>query len=75
MTGITPSLTEHSSVRRFKSSYSGGEGNECVEAADLCPRLVVRDSKTPQRGINTFSSRALQQSQTMTHGLRSITHS
>ncbi|MFC9424526.1 DUF397 domain-containing protein [Streptomyces sp. NPDC056987] len=29
----------------FKSSYSGGEGNECVEVADLRPTVAIRDSK------------------------------
>jgi len=32
----------------FKSSYSGGDGNECVEVA-TCPHAVlVRDSKDAQ---------------------------
>ncbi|MGW7572525.1 DUF397 domain-containing protein [Streptomyces sp. NPDC054765] len=31
----------------FKSSYSGGEGNACIEVADLHARVAVRDSKTP----------------------------
>lgn len=30
----------------FKSSYSGGEGNECVEVAHLRTRVGVRDSKS-----------------------------
>ncbi|MEO3974001.1 DUF397 domain-containing protein [Streptomyces sp. CAU 1734] len=32
----------------FKSSYSGGTGNNCVEIADLAPRVAVRDSKNSQ---------------------------
>ncbi|MEU3198562.1 DUF397 domain-containing protein [Streptomyces sp. NPDC006996] len=33
-----------------KSSYSGGgEGNDCVEIADLGPRIAIRDSKSPSR--------------------------
>ncbi|REK89888.1 DUF397 domain-containing protein [Streptomyces inhibens] len=32
----------------FKSSYSGGEGNACVEVANLRAQVAVRDSKAPQ---------------------------
>lgn len=52
MTGIAPSLTEHRSVRWFKSSYSGGEGNECVEIADRGPWVGVRDSKAPRKTLS-----------------------
>ncbi|TJZ45323.1 DUF397 domain-containing protein [Streptomyces piniterrae] len=39
-----------STARWRKSSYSNGEGGECVEVADGYPRLVpVRDSKDPHR--------------------------
>ncbi|WP_028810218.1 DUF397 domain-containing protein [Streptomyces sp. 351MFTsu5.1] len=38
-----------------KSSYSGGgEGNDCMEIADLCSRVAVRDSKAPTRATLTF---------------------
>lgn len=30
-----------------KSSYSGGNGGQCVEVADLDPAVGVRDSKNP----------------------------
>ncbi|MFJ2902791.1 DUF397 domain-containing protein [Streptomyces sp. NPDC091279] len=30
----------------FKSSYSGGNTTECVEAAFVIPGVLVRDSKT-----------------------------
>lgn len=33
----------------FKSSYSGGSGTECVEAAFAQPGVLVRDSKAPER--------------------------
>jgi hypothetical protein len=34
-----------------KSSYSGGgEGNDCVEIANLHPRVAIRDSKDPAQG-------------------------
>ena len=39
---------EHEDTRWFKSSYSGGSGTECVEVADLGPKVGVRDSKQPQ---------------------------
>ncbi|MFB7085443.1 DUF397 domain-containing protein [Streptomyces sp. NPDC056296] len=41
----------------FKSSYSGGEGNECVEVAGRGPWVTVRDSKTPHETV-TVSTRA-----------------
>ncbi|MGW1180816.1 DUF397 domain-containing protein [Streptomyces drozdowiczii] len=34
----------------FKSSYSGGSGTECVEAALLGDGAAVRDSKRPRCG-------------------------
>ncbi|MFF4058186.1 DUF397 domain-containing protein [Streptomyces sp. NPDC001668] len=33
----------------FKSSYSGGSGTECVEAAFVQSEVLVRDSKAPER--------------------------
>ncbi|MFI0710677.1 DUF397 domain-containing protein [Streptomyces inhibens] len=40
----------------FKSSHSGGEGNECVEVANLHNhgRIAVRDSKDPQGPVLAF---------------------
>ena len=32
----------------FKSSYSGGNTTECVEAAQVPTGLLVRDSKKPE---------------------------
>ncbi|MFF7588972.1 DUF397 domain-containing protein [Kitasatospora purpeofusca] len=29
----------------FKSSYSGGEGGDCVEVAEAAESVLVRDSK------------------------------
>jgi hypothetical protein len=38
-----------------KSSYSeGGDGNTCVEIADLPTRVAIRDSKAPSRGTLVF---------------------
>ncbi|MFE1935391.1 DUF397 domain-containing protein [Streptomyces sp. NPDC059474] len=40
-----------------KSSYSNGEGAECVEIADGIPGVVpVRDSKDPQGPALVFSA-------------------
>ncbi|MFI0514234.1 DUF397 domain-containing protein [Streptomyces sp. WSLK1-5] len=41
-----------------KSSYSGGgEGNDCVEIANLHSHIAVRDSKAPARATLTFPPR------------------
>ncbi|MEU3253273.1 DUF397 domain-containing protein [Streptomyces sp. NPDC006997] len=38
-----------------KSTYSdGGDGNTCVEIAELPDGIAIRDSKTPTRAILTF---------------------
>ncbi|MFK4104516.1 DUF397 domain-containing protein [Streptomyces sp. NPDC019531] len=42
----------------FKSSYSGGSGTECVEAAFAQPEVLVRDSKTPERPYLSVSASA-----------------
>ncbi|MGN5380044.1 DUF397 domain-containing protein [Streptomyces lasalocidi] len=42
-----------------KSSFSGGgEGNACVEVADLDTHIAIRDSKAPSRATLTFPSAA-----------------
>ncbi|GGX44099.1 hypothetical protein GCM10010321_70820 [Streptomyces chartreusis] len=41
-----------------KSSYSGSTGGECVEVADLAPRIAVRDSKNPGVGTVTLTPEA-----------------
>ncbi|CAL9518374.1 hypothetical protein SUDANB6_03795 [Streptomyces sp. enrichment culture] len=42
-----------------KSSYSGpGDGDSCVEIAELGPRIAVRDSKHPLHGPLAFSAPA-----------------
>ncbi|MEV7870942.1 DUF397 domain-containing protein [Streptomyces sp. NPDC088124] len=41
----------------FKSSYSGGEGNECVEVADLPTAVAIRDSKLPQGPVLALPAR------------------
>lgn len=32
----------------FKSSYSGGQGGECLEVAPTPTTIHIRDSKTPE---------------------------
>ncbi|MFJ9006525.1 DUF397 domain-containing protein [Streptomyces canus] len=40
-----------------KSSFSGGgEGNDCVEIADLRSHIAVRDSKAPNRATLVFAT-------------------
>ncbi|UIX31607.1 DUF397 domain-containing protein [Streptomyces sp. GQFP] len=42
-----------------KSTFSGGgEGNACVEIAELHTRIAIRDSKEPARGALSFPLRA-----------------
>lgn len=38
-----------------KSSYSGSQGGNCVEAAaDTCGRVLVRDTKDRERAVLSF---------------------
>ncbi|MET9964724.1 DUF397 domain-containing protein [Streptomyces sp. NPDC006356] len=50
-TPMAPELTD-AGARWFKSSYSDGAGNNCVEVADLAGTtyagVAVRDSKEPE---------------------------
>jgi hypothetical protein len=39
----------------FKSSYSGANTTECVEAAHSCTSTAVRDSKDPELARLEFS--------------------
>lgn len=41
-----------------RSSYSGPEGNECVEVADLRTHIAVRDSKHTTGPVLTFPADA-----------------
>jgi hypothetical protein len=40
----------------FKSSYSGGNATECVEAAFVPSGVLIRDSKRPQHQHLTVSA-------------------
>ncbi|MEU5770725.1 DUF397 domain-containing protein [Streptomyces asoensis] len=43
----------------FKSSYSSGEGGECVEvAAHMATTVLVRDSKRPAEANLSFGAEA-----------------
>ncbi|WP_309147843.1 DUF397 domain-containing protein [Streptomyces sp. NTH33] len=35
----------------MKSSYSAGDGGQCVEVADAGPAVYVRDSKRPDAAV------------------------
>ena len=41
-----------------KSTYSGGQGGECVEVADGLSVIPVRDSKDPEGPALTFNPAA-----------------
>lgn len=58
MTDIATPLAEPAAATWFKSSYSGGEGNECVEVTGLRTQVAVRDSKIPHGNVLTVSSNA-----------------
>ncbi|MFE7231270.1 DUF397 domain-containing protein [Streptomyces sp. NPDC001231] len=46
-------------IRWRKSSFSGGgDGNTCVEIANLHNRTAVRDSKAPARATLSFPAAA-----------------
>jgi hypothetical protein len=42
----------------FKSSYSGGNTTECVEAAFVSSAVLIRDSKQPEGPWVRVSARA-----------------
>ncbi|MFD5470253.1 DUF397 domain-containing protein [Streptomyces sp. NPDC127105] len=42
----------------FKSSYSGGNATECIEAAFVPSGVLVRDSKQPEHAHLTMSAGA-----------------
>ncbi|MER5546138.1 DUF397 domain-containing protein [Streptomyces sp. NPDC002589] len=53
MTEVANLLAGLSARMWFKCSYSGGEGNECVEVARSSMTVWIRDSKVVgQRGLN-----------------------
>ncbi|MFI5631192.1 DUF397 domain-containing protein [Streptomyces sp. NPDC051664] len=46
----------HRPLSWFKSSYSGANTTECVEATHLPQAIAVRDSKSPDGPMLTFGS-------------------
>ncbi|GAA2255622.1 DUF397 domain-containing protein [Streptomyces ruber] len=44
MPAVPQSVSDHA---WFKSSYSGGNETECVEAAPVAAGVLIRDSKRP----------------------------
>ncbi|MFD5574714.1 DUF397 domain-containing protein [Streptomyces cadmiisoli] len=42
----------------FKSSYSSGEGGECLEVATSGATVLVRDSKRPTEAALSFGAEA-----------------
>jgi Domain of unknown function (DUF397) len=56
---MTPSGADLSRANWHTSSYSGGNGGQCVEVAqNLQAVVVVRDSKARQEGTLIFSQTA-----------------
>ncbi|GAA1350405.1 DUF397 domain-containing protein [Streptomyces beijiangensis] len=56
---ITIPESDLTSATWHKSTYSGGEGNNCLEVAAAFPGLVpVRDSKNPHGPALTFRAPA-----------------
>ncbi|UWE08684.1 DUF397 domain-containing protein [Actinacidiphila bryophytorum] len=51
-------MTDLTGASWRKSTYSGGQGGECVEIADGFPVVPVRDSKDPQGPALLFSADA-----------------
>lgn len=47
-----------SKLHWFKSSYSGGSGTECVEAALVPGGILLRDSKLPASAMMAVSGEA-----------------
>lgn len=51
-------IREMSDVEWHKSSFSGGQGGQCVEVADLPSGKLVRDSKRPDGSVLRFTAGA-----------------
>ncbi|MFE9093617.1 DUF397 domain-containing protein [Streptomyces sp. NPDC007264] len=51
-------MTNTNDLAWFKSSYSSGEGGECVEVAAAPGTVHVRDSKRPGDAMVTVSPQA-----------------
>jgi hypothetical protein len=51
-------MTAASELHWFTSSYSGGSGTECVEAALIPTGILIRDSKRPEGPLVEVSDAA-----------------
>ena len=60
-------------TRWRKSSYSGGQGGNCVEGADTKTRVLVRDSKDQTGPILRFTPDAWRRFAKQIKGLASTT--
>ena len=49
---------ELSDLRWRKSSFSGNQGGQCVEVADVPSGRLVRDSKRPEGAVLRFTAGA-----------------
>jgi hypothetical protein len=58
MTEASALATGAGTTTWIKSSYSGGEGNECVEIIQVDSRVGIRDSKDLRRNGLTLSATA-----------------
>lgn len=58
MNDIATQPNDPTAAAWFKSSHSGGEGNECVEIANLRTAVALRDSKLPHGSTLTVSTGA-----------------
>ncbi|MGV2920093.1 DUF397 domain-containing protein [Streptomyces alfalfae] len=56
MTSASDTVPDSGATAWVKSSYSGGEGNECVEIAIGRTAVGVRDSKDLHRSAVTIST-------------------
>jgi hypothetical protein len=53
--------TDHFVTTWRKSSYSGGNGGDCVAVGQTEHAVMVRDTKNPAGAVLTFDSAAWQQ--------------
>ncbi|MDQ0991117.1 DUF397 domain-containing protein [Streptomyces sp. V3I7] len=53
---VSPEPSDHPAW--FKSSYSGGNATECVEAVFVPTGVLIRDSKRPEGPCIAVSARA-----------------
>jgi hypothetical protein len=51
-------MTDLTGATWRKSTYSGGQGGDCVEVADGLPVIPVRDSKDPEGPALIFPAAA-----------------